>query len=228
MSNEVFIKHSVAPLLLRLALAAIFIYHGLEKIVGRENDGGANWATAAWHKAAQPPDPVIAKLDQMIRLDEKHEEDKAAGKVAEAADGQEKMVEGPNAKQLRFVKNQLTAAYQARAVPPATLTIAATQFVVAWGELAAGVALLLGLLTRWAAALVIVLQLGAIVSVTWVRGFSFATGGGYEFNLAIIAMCLAVVCMGPGDLLHLRLRHVKHGPQPPPAKEEEKVVAASV
>src|SRR5262249_2129901 len=75
---------------------------------------------------------------------------------------------------------------------------ASVQLLVAWGELLGGIALLLGLLTRWAAAAMVVIQLGAIATVTGARGFSFADGGGYEYNLALLAMCLCVIVLGGG------------------------------
>jgi putative oxidoreductase len=38
-----FSKNVVVPVLLRLALAVIFVYHGQSLIGGAENDWGANW-----------------------------------------------------------------------------------------------------------------------------------------------------------------------------------------
>src|SRR5262249_7199983 len=70
------------------------------------------------------------------------------------------------------------------------------QLIVAWGEFAGGVALLLGFLTRLAALGEFVIQVGAIYVVTWVRGFSFAAGGGYEYNVVLLASCLALVLAG--------------------------------
>jgi uncharacterized membrane protein YphA (DoxX/SURF4 family) len=37
----------------------------------------------------------------------------------------------------------------------------------------------------------------AIITLTWYRGFSFA-GGGLEYNIALIAMCLALIYLGSG------------------------------
>src|SRR5436305_3427547 len=104
-----------APLLLRVGLAAVFIYHGLEKITP-DNAYGLKWAD---HMPGAPP--------------------------------------------------VLTGA------PP-------LQIAVAWGELLGGVAVALGLLTRLAAAGLIVIMLGAILTYTGGHGFSVnATGGGYEY-----------------------------------------------
>jgi len=46
----------------------------------------------------------------------------------------------------------------------------------------------------------IAIQLGAVLTVTWAKGFSFGQGGGYEYNLALLAMCLAVFLLGGGSL----------------------------
>jgi putative oxidoreductase len=84
-------------------------------------------------------------------------------------------------------------------VPP-TLTFAGTQYAVAWGELLGGVAMLLGFLTRLAALGLIVIQTGAVMLVTAPRGFSLAGGVGYEYNLALLAMCLCLLLTGSGLL----------------------------
>jgi putative oxidoreductase len=84
---------------------------------------------------------------------------------------------------------------------PEALTYMVPQLAVAWGELAGGIALLIGLLTRLAALGMIVIQVGAVVLVTYSRGFAAASaegGGGYEYNFALIVMCLAVVVLGGG------------------------------
>jgi uncharacterized membrane protein YphA (DoxX/SURF4 family) len=43
------LKNTVVPLILRLGLAAIFIYHGLD-LVSQENEWGAAWMTRAMEK----------------------------------------------------------------------------------------------------------------------------------------------------------------------------------
>jgi putative oxidoreductase len=75
---------------------------------------------------------------------------------------------------------------------------ASIQLLVAWGELLGGIALLLGILTRWAALGLIIIQIGAIYMVTWAQGFSSLQGGGYGYNVALIAMLLALVLLGGG------------------------------
>jgi putative oxidoreductase len=88
---------------------------------------------------------------------------------------------------------------------PTVLQYFAVQILVAWGELLGGLALLFGFLTRFAAIGLIIIQIGAIYLVTFYKGFSFAQGGGYqgggyEYNLALIAMSLIVVVVGSGKL----------------------------
>jgi putative oxidoreductase len=128
------LKGDVAPLVLRLALATIFISHGYFKL---QLDNGAGWTTEL--------SPLTARA-------------------------------------------------------------------VAWGEVVGGFALGVGLLTRLAALGIAVIQVGAIVLVTWGRefisvgdlfakkvaqGFRFAEVG-YEYNFALVAMCLAVMLLGSG------------------------------
>src|SRR5205823_1491389 len=119
-----------SPLLLRLALAAIFIYHGLDLVGGERNDWGANW-----HKVrpGDEPHPTVVQL------------------------------------------------------------------AVAWGQLIGGIALGVGFLTRLAALGIIVIMLGAIATVHWPHGFDIQQHG-FEYNFAIIVMCVCLVLGGPGPL----------------------------
>ena len=128
-----FSKNVVVPLLLRLALAAIFIYHGLD-LIGHE--GGTNWA---------PPEKEIP---------------------------------------------------------------AAAQLAAAWGQLLGGIALALGFLTRVAAVGIIVIMLGAIATFHGTNQFDVSKGG-FEYNFAIIVMCLCLVLGGPGPIAVDRVFRVK-------------------
>jgi putative oxidoreductase len=128
---SVFSKNVLVPLLLRLTLATIFVFHGMH-MVDPDNDWGARW-----HKGADaPPAPV--------------------------------------------------------------------QLAVAWGQLIGGIALALGFLTRLAALGIIAIMVGAIAMVHWPHGFDIRTnpekGGGFEYNFAIIMMCICLVLGGPGPL----------------------------
>jgi putative oxidoreductase len=132
------IKNTLVPLLLRLGLATIFIYHGLGKI----NDQ-TKWGTA-W--------------------------------------------------------NPELPGYQ--------------QILVAYGELIGGLALAFGFLTRLAALGLIVIMAGAIATVHWPNGFRLLDPSqpgkvGYEYNFAIIVMCVAVVLLGGGTLAVDRFFHMR-------------------
>jgi putative oxidoreductase len=124
---SLFSKTILSPLLLRGALAAIFIFHGLNLVGGPDNNWGTHWEKES--------------MDQ----------------------------------------------------PPAV------QAAVAWGELLGGVALAFGFLTRLAAAGIIAIMVGAIATVHWEKGFDI-TKGGFEYNFAIIVMCLCLVLGGAGPI----------------------------
>jgi putative oxidoreductase len=64
-------------------------------------------------------------------------------------------------------------------------------------ETAAGALSVLGLLTRPAALAVLVTQAVAIAKVNAPRGFS-VTEGGYEYNVALMAIAAALLIAGPG------------------------------
>lgn len=172
MSCDELCKNTLAPLFLRLVLAGIFIYHGATKIIGPDNQLGAAWADRYWQKASEPPPDVLAHIQ-----------------------------DGMPEKEANDIKDRLHEAY-ARTTPavPGALRYQAAQMTVAWGELVGGIALLFGFLTRLAALGEIVIQVGAVFWVTWAQGFSFARGGGYEYNLILMAACLALVFMGAGYL----------------------------
>lgn len=81
------------------------------------------------------------------------------------------------------------------------------QTVVGWLELVLGFALAVGLLSRVAAAVLLVLQSAAIVLVTGKNAFSgpkvHRWGADYsevgpEFNMILMVMCLAVIVLGSG------------------------------
>ena len=143
---DAFSKNTLGPLVLRLGLAAIFLYQGFEKITR----AGSEWGSE-WHYTGPPtsPPPLLA---------------------------------GPNPP------------------PPRKHLPAPVQLVVCWGQVVGGLALAVGLLTRWMAAGLIVLRLGAIGIFTFQDRFSFPEGGGYQYNFAILVMCVAVMFLGGGAL----------------------------
>lgn len=70
--------------------------------------------------------------------------------------------------------------------------------VSAWGELSA-VLVAIGLLTPVMVVPIVCAMLVAMINSHWAKGF-WSTGGGYEFNLLIIAASVAVGLAGPGTL----------------------------
>ena len=63
-------------------------------------------------------------------------------------------------------------------------------------EVGGGLAILLGIITRIASALLIIEMLGAILMVKFSKGFI----GGYEFELLLISICVSLVILGPGKI----------------------------
>lgn len=77
---------------------------------------------------------------------------------------------------------------------PAPIPVAVAVAVL---EILAGGALLLGLWTRVAAALLSVDMLGAIYFAHWTNGF-FATSGGFEYTFVLLTTLVAFQFTGPG------------------------------
>jgi putative oxidoreductase len=77
-------------------------------------------------------------------------------------------------------------------------------FLVSFGEFFGGLGILVGFLSRFSAAALIVIMLGAIAQVHGPNGF-FLSNKGFEYNLALIGMLLPVLIAGPGPLTALRM-----------------------
>jgi len=73
-------------------------------------------------------------------------------------------------------------------------------YLVSFGEFFGGLGLVVGLLTRFSAASLIVIMIGAIVRVHWANGFFLGQKMGYEFNLALIGLLLVTALAGPGRI----------------------------
>ena len=71
-------------------------------------------------------------------------------------------------------------------------------YLVVIGEFFGGLGLIFGFLTRFSAASLIVIMIGAIAMVHGKNGF-FAPAG-YEYNLALIGLLLPIFICGPGRL----------------------------
>jgi putative oxidoreductase len=145
-------RANVAVLFLRVTLAAIFVYHGLDKALGEGNEWGGNWLAGM----VQSQPGTFARSSQLTAL----------------------------------------------------------QLGVAWGEVLGGAALAIGLCTRLAAGVLCLIQAAAVCLTFMYSTFSLTKQGGPEYNLALLAMCIAVVFLGAGQfsadrLLHARRRGAK-------------------
>jgi len=221
MPTDAFAKTTLAPLILRLALAAVFIYHGLDKILPRANYWGTAWASEAEKAQAKIPPSVLEKLRTVATRERPVEDPKQSEAERKAQSEAEKKLARERA---YWVEVELGRAYSEAGVKRSeALEFHAAQLAVAWGEFIGGVALLLGFLVRLAAAGLIIIQVGAIFTVTWTHGFS-VTQGGYEYNIVLIAICLVVICLGSGPYsLSGLLRAQRRAKAPPPAQPHEPV-----
>lgn len=80
-------------------------------------------------------------------------------------------------------------------------------YPVVIGEFFGGLGLIVGFLSRFSAAALIVTMAGAIATVHGKNGF-FLQGGGFEYNLALIGLLAPTLLAGPGRYavgLHLPL-----------------------
>jgi putative oxidoreductase len=71
-------------------------------------------------------------------------------------------------------------------------------YLVAVGEFFGGVGLVFGFLSRFSAAALIVIMIGAIVKVHGANGF-FLDKHGFEYNLSLIGNLLPTLICGPGQ-----------------------------
>ena len=70
-------------------------------------------------------------------------------------------------------------------------------YLVTIGEFFGALGLIVGFLTRFSAASLIVIMLGAIAMVHGKNGF-FMSSGGFEYNLALIGLLVPTLLAGPG------------------------------
>lgn len=71
--------------------------------------------------------------------------------------------------------------------------------LVGIGEFFGGLGILVGLLSRFSGASLILIMAGAIYNVHGKNGFAMADGG-FEYNVVLICMALAILLAGPGRL----------------------------
>ncbi len=77
-------------------------------------------------------------------------------------------------------------------------------YLVTVGEFFGGAGLIVGLLSRFSAASLIVIMFGAIAMVHGKNGF-FLSAGGFEYNLALIGLLVPTLIAGPGKFAIGRL-----------------------
>ena len=70
-------------------------------------------------------------------------------------------------------------------------------YPVAIGEFFGGLGIIFGFLSRFSAAALIVIMIGAIGTVHGKNGF-FQSAGGFEYNLALIGLLAPILIAGPG------------------------------
>lgn len=70
-------------------------------------------------------------------------------------------------------------------------------YLVAWVELLGGIAMLLGVWTRCAGWLLAIIM---AVTIYVMKGMGMGLSGGYEFNVVLLLIALAVSFAGPGTL----------------------------
>ncbi len=73
----------------------------------------------------------------------------------------------------------------------------ASAYLAMAGELLGGLGLVLGIVTPWAASALVVTTLGAIYFLHGESGF-YAASSGWEYPLALLAVCTYFVTNGPG------------------------------
>lgn len=73
------------------------------------------------------------------------------------------------------------------------------QIPVALAETIGGVFLIVGFMTRITGAIFSIILLDAIFHIRWENGF-FIAQGGWDYDLALLAMTLLVIATGPGKI----------------------------
>jgi putative oxidoreductase len=63
---DTFSKNTLVPLILRLGLAAIFVYHGLHKVTGEGNEMGAAWAREMKDQAPQTAVQIAVAWGELL------------------------------------------------------------------------------------------------------------------------------------------------------------------
>jgi putative oxidoreductase len=76
--------------------------------------------------------------------------------------------------------------------------VGAVAYLVAIGECFGGLGIIFGFLSRFSAASIIVIMIGAIYLEHGKNGF-FMAKGGFEYNIALIGLLIPILLLGPGS-----------------------------
>jgi putative oxidoreductase len=93
-------------------------------------------------------------------------------------------------------------------------------YLVTIGEFFGGLGLIVGFLSRFSAASLTVIMLGAIATVHGQHGFFLGEKPGFEFNLALIGLLAPVLIAGPGRIALARMLPLRRGNREPIAALE--------
>ncbi len=92
---------------------------------------------------------------------------------------------------------KLFGAFGGPGLGPIVQSLGPVGYLVAVGEFFGGLGILVGFLSRFSSAALVVIMIGAIQKVHGANGFFLP--GGYEFNVALIGMALPILIAGPGS-----------------------------
>lgn len=95
---------------------------------------------------------------------------------------------------------KLFGAFGGPGLQPIVQMLGPVGYLVAIGEFFGGLGLMFGFLSRFSAAALTVIMIGAIQRVHWQNGFFLGPRQGFEFNLALIGLLLAILILGPGKI----------------------------
>jgi putative oxidoreductase len=95
---------------------------------------------------------------------------------------------------------KLFGAFGGPGLAPMVQMMGPVAYLVAIGEFFGGLGLVVGFLSRFSAASLIVIMLGAIALVHAPNGFFLGEKPGFEYNFALIGMLLAILIAGPGRM----------------------------
>lgn len=95
---------------------------------------------------------------------------------------------------------KLFGAFGGPGLEPFVKMVGPVGYLVAIGEFFGGLGLIFGFLSRFSAASLIVIMIGAIVKVHAPNGFFLGQKPGFEYNFVLIGALTAILIAGPGRL----------------------------